>query len=818
MIATENFLLAEDVLLIPVEKLPKKVLRSMDWQAGDVALTRPQSRTPSKVVDGQTAALLSRFQSPTELLDAVIEHSVDHQLDAETTLEEVYPAFENLIQAGFLVVEGSQTGASISPSLEPGSRVADYEVVEALQVLEDSEVYRLVGPDRQPAVLKLLREVRRSTRKRLAREAAILDHLDGTISPRLLARGEHDDKPFLVVEWRSGSPVDKAAHRLRLRGQWQELDELCLAVAGAYARLHDQQVLHSDVHPRNVLFDPGAGVTLLDFDYARVLERGHAFEKAPRGGIASFFDPQYAAAALEKKRPALSSPASEQFSVATLIYGLLTGADPVDYSIEREAIYRQIVEQPPMPLNERGYEACAALEDIFTTALAKSPDRRFPSMHALAGALTEAFAHQQRRRAELRQGARAKRRDFIDDLIFDLAPDGALFASGLPEAPFASVKFGSAGVAHGLYRLALARDCPRLLSWSRIWLSRAYREASAEQALDDPAAGNPAVHNPAFHNPEQGISLEVTGAISPYHSATGLHLTQALICRAGYDPMGWQAAVQTFVHESDSPCTNPDLTLGRTGSLLAHALLREAYTGPFCAPPELSDQARRLVHDLWHEAEASPPIGTRGGFMDHLGLAHGWAGLIYATLRWCRCSGDPWPAGLERRIAELADLAEPHDDGLRWRFEARRFGRRAKSEDFYVGWCNGAAGFTFLWNLVQEMSADSPCGHRHFEALATGAGLSACRWHPSALSLCCGAAGQGYALLDLYRRTGDRAWLRRAQNLVDRTLPRSPARGEAEYHFSLYKGVLGLAVLLADLEAPEEACMPMFGDELWTIG
>jgi serine/threonine-protein kinase len=66
-------------------------------------------------------------------------------------------------------------------------------------------------------------------------------------------------------------------------------------------------------------------------------------------------------------------------------------------------------------------------------------------------------------------------------------------------------------------------------------------------------------------------------------------------------------------------------------------------------------------------------------------------------------------------------------------------------------------------------------------------------------------------MLNLYRHTGDGAWLDRARALAEdaaRTIGRWSLRRD-----SLYKGEIGVALLLADLERPELSCMPLFDRE-----
>ena len=71
----------------------------------------------------------------------------------------------------------------------------------------------------------------------------------------------------------------------------------------------------------------------------------------------------------------------------------------------------------------------------------------------------------------------------------------------------------------------------------------------------------------------------------------------------------------------------------------------------------------------------------------------------------------------------------------------------------------------------------------------------------------CGSAGRAYALLNLYKHTGATEWLSRARQLANHAVS---ALSSSQRHDSLWKGELGVAVLIADLASPENALMPFF--------
>jgi eukaryotic-like serine/threonine-protein kinase len=912
--------LPADVLLVPVADLSQAARLQLNCQDGDVAITRPRLRTPSRLVSAGAAELLREFATPSTVVEAVIRRSRACGDDPEASLEGAYPLLARLVREGFLVSASDAKARRIEASWEAGERIAGCTVQCCLQVLEDTEVYQVrAGPARREAALKIERPAggaerasapsgaagdrrapaRRGVAARLDREAAILADLAhraraglgaagprgaaDPVAPRLLAAGRWQERPFLLLEWCAGVDAQTAAAEARERGGEggrAAILALCGAVAGAYATLHRHGVLHGDVHPRNVLVPAGGGVRLIDFGLA--CWRGGSAGLAPpgRGGVAFYFEPEYAAAVLAGETPPAVSAAGEQYAVAALLYLLAAGTHYLDFSLERETMLRQIAELSPRTFAERGAGAWPDLEAVLGRALAKAPADRFPSLDALADALqavpvaataapppvTTAAGPAVSLATALRRAGPAA--ELLAEVLARVRPGGRLWESGLPEAPFASVQLGAAGVALALYRIALAREDAELLSQADLWLARA---ASAEDGAG-PAA------DPAFYNPRLDITLETVGRASLLHAAPGVRCTAALIANALDDRAGAARATAAFVAAARQPCPSPDLAFGRSGLLLGGALLLDALAGagdadggaeaeavagaeaeavagaaapdrspaaprhpkgPPSAPPNpLLALGGELLAGIWRQIDPLPPLSACPE-APNLGMAHGWAGYLYATLRWCQAAAWPLPAGLAARLGELADSAESWGRGARWRWHgqplAEGHGLAAPAAPRWMaGWCNGSAGMVHLWTLASRMQAPSSesnpgtaprgraaAGSDRWVQLAHAAAWHAWEADDQVESLCCGLAGRAYALLDLYQAGAGAEWLERARILADRAAAASTAAAtdppEASQLHSLYRGQLGIAVLAADLERPEAAAMPLFGDERWAV-
>ena len=784
---TDPLVLPVDVSIGPVARLSAAVRSRLGAREDDFAVSRPRGRAPAKIIDPAGAALLEAFRAPRRVSDVVLELARARGLDADALLIEAFPLLHDCFSARFLVSAHSADAAPILPALEPGDRVGRWTIVRCVRLLSDTEVYQARSASGAAVALKLARgSSTPDLRLMFAREAAVLAHLDGRGAPRLLARGRTRGRPWIAMEWRAGVEPDIAFGELRAAGAHARaaLGALASRLVAAYARLHARGVLHGDVCTGNVLIDARGRVTLLDFGRAAFTASRASRRDPPRGFVPPFIDPELAAAvAADAPRPRLSA-AGEQFALGALVYQLATGQPHRDFSLDRATMLAEVGESP-LPFSARGVAPWPELERLLARATNRRPENRFPSVRAFAAAL-----------ARIRPPpAAARPRPAADPVAREVATfiDDVARAHPLERmttgAPTASVTYGMAGVACALYRLALLRGDASALAAADLWITRALGAQSRD----------------AFHSPAMDLTAASIGDVSPYHTASGLHVMEGLIAQAFGDLDRCAHAVRRFIAAVGAPCATLDLTLGRAGVLIGAALLLDAL------PPGLNDASAALraagdaaVEELWCLLPPGP-AGPRSPLAP--GIAHGWGGILYATLRWSRAAGTPVPAAFAVRLSELAAWATPIGRGVHWPLQ-RSPG--ASQPEEVPGWCNGPAGLVHLWTLAHRSF-----GRAEFLELAQASAWSA--WEaPSAFpDLCCGLAGRAYALLNLYRHSGDTEWLDRARVLGDRAHAALQRGGGFAHPLSLFKGEPGIVLLGADLAVPEAGCMPFFEPEGW---
>ncbi len=806
---TEPMVLPVDLLILPVQDLPEHVRQQVKAEEGDFALTRPNSRTPSRIIDAAAADLLKEFRSPVTIVEAVIRYSRERKIDPEQTLEEAYPLLERLAGSHLLVPSSSDEAKKIQASLEIPSRFMEFDVVRCLQSLDDTELYQLKSEDGQFVALKLGRSDARDHALRMFdREEAMLTRLHGESTPRLLRSGKSDSgQRYLIMEWCPGQDCATVAAHLRSQvgmASRRRLLALCSSILEAYVRLHQKNVIHSDIHPRNVLIDDSGGpnhpgqARIIDFGFARISGIEHEYRTAQRAGVAFFFEPEYARAALRKKSPPASSALGEQYALAALLYSLITGNYYLDFSLEKEEMLRQIAEDSPLPFIRRGVSAWPELEQILAKALSKQSSDRFPTIEEFTTAISGLAQNEDVAIDEAVQpSAYPDAQQMLRAILERMDVGGSLFDAGFDAAPSVSITYGSAGIAYTFYRIACTRDDPHLLATADLWSARSARDV-----------GRP----DAFYSTEIEITPEIVGRISPYHTASGVYAVQMLIARAQGDLLTQQQAIEAFLSAArQAPCESLDITLGRSGTLLAASFLLNAIRGcKYIEATPLTTFGNQVFEEIWSELDTFKPI-RECKQIAYSGSAHGWAGILFATLNWCKVSGTPLPHTLEERLDQLARMAEHFGRCTRWKWSVRPIGA-GQGSAYMAGWCNGSAGFVFLWTL-----AHSVLGRSEYSRLAEGAAYDAWESESPLGNLCCGYAGQAYALLNMYKHSGDRAWLYRAQAFTQRAaraildMPHGETfqdlvlRGD-----SLYKGELGVALLTEELNRPEHAAMPFF--------
>jgi serine/threonine protein kinase/Tfp pilus assembly protein PilF len=296
-----------------------------------------------------------------------------------------------------------------------GTRVGPYRVVSILGHGGMSTVYRGERDDSQYQQTVAIKVLQHATlhprlRSRLHSERHILATLDHPSIARLIDSGDLEDgTPYLVMEHVDGESIDSYcdSRTLFVRERLELFVKVCAAVQYAHRNL----VVHRDIKSSNIFVTVEGTPKLLDFGIAKLLAPESLSHTLPVTRLQErILTPENAAPEQVLGRPITT--ATDIYSLGVLLYQQLTGRSPyrlLSYSqlqLERAICMDDPVRPSQMVISKLSGEKDADrsrlsdrrglspqrlrarlsgdLDAIVAMAMRKEPDRRYPSVEALA--------------------------------------------------------------------------------------------------------------------------------------------------------------------------------------------------------------------------------------------------------------------------------------------------------------------------------------------------------------------------------------------------------------------------------------------------
>jgi predicted ATPase/GAF domain-containing protein len=179
-----------------------------------------------------------------------------------------------------------------------------------------------------------------------------------------------------------GLPLDQ--YLTRTRPGLREGLRIAVAIAETLGHVHSRSIVHKDIKPHHVLYEPHSGaVRLVDFGIASWLEIEAHASHGPEGleGTLAYLSPEQTGRvnlAVDRR--------SDLYSLGVLLYELFTGALPFGSIDPLELIYSHLA-RSPIPPAVRAAEVPEAVSAIIMKLLAKAPEERYQSAYGLAADL-----------------------------------------------------------------------------------------------------------------------------------------------------------------------------------------------------------------------------------------------------------------------------------------------------------------------------------------------------------------------------------------------------------------------------------------------
>ena len=215
-------------------------------------------------------------------------------------------------------------------------------------------------------------------------EHQMMQALDGPHVPHLVAAGDLSVLLYLVMEYVPGRTLD---HWLDQVNQGvllapETLAQLGAAVAHAAHSLHEQNAVHLDLKPANVIIKGDGTAVLLDFGLSFHAHYPDLLAEETRHAVGS---PAYMSP--EQVVGVRGDPRSDVFAIGVMLYELATGELPFGAPTSKGGL-RQRLWMDPQPPRARRPDLPEWLQEVILRCLEPAAAERYPSAAHLAFDLT----------------------------------------------------------------------------------------------------------------------------------------------------------------------------------------------------------------------------------------------------------------------------------------------------------------------------------------------------------------------------------------------------------------------------------------------
>lgn len=184
---------------------------------------------------------------------------------------------------------------------------------------------------------------------------------------------------FLVIDFIAGRNLDE--WRKTAKPNLYEIVGAVQDIAAAVAAAHEENVIHCDLKPANVLRRTDGRVFLCDFGLSRHVTGP---EDVPRGGTAGFLAPEQISIAFGEV-----TRQTDVYGLGGLFYALLTGRSPMAGRDLPDVLANVLSARAPEPPLQSDDALCAKINALVLRCLEKEPNRRFGNVREVSLAIED---------------------------------------------------------------------------------------------------------------------------------------------------------------------------------------------------------------------------------------------------------------------------------------------------------------------------------------------------------------------------------------------------------------------------------------------
>jgi len=274
-------------------------------------------------------------------------------------------------------------------------RINEYIIKEELSRNDRTLVYRAVDDGDQSYILKVLRQEYADAQKleRFRSEYELVKSLNSENVIQSIDIINHNNSLAIVFEDFGGVTLRDYIHQIApvtIKEELIEVLKLTVHVCKALAAVHDQNIVHKDLNPSNIVFsEDRKKLKLIDFGLATEIsaEDQEAIHLRHLEGTYAYISPEQTG---RVNRPV--DHRSDFYSLGVILYELLSGQIPFKANNPREWIHCHVARQP-IELYLKNLLVPKSLSDVVMKLLSKSPDDRYQSSYGIIKDLEACVKH-----------------------------------------------------------------------------------------------------------------------------------------------------------------------------------------------------------------------------------------------------------------------------------------------------------------------------------------------------------------------------------------------------------------------------------------
>lgn len=211
--------------------------------------------------------------------------------------------------------------------------------------------------------------------QRFRREAQAIASLSHPNIVSIYDVGLEDKVHYLVIEYVEG---DNLKNFIRSQGtiQPERAVEIAQQISDALQHAHENNIVHRDVKPQNILITREGRAKLTDFGIAKEATTATLTQTDTIVGSVHYLSP-------EQARGETAGPRSDIYSLGIVLYEMVTGTLPFQGDTPIGVALKHIQEIPPHP-SSLNPAVSLELENIIARTMAKNPVERYETARQLS--------------------------------------------------------------------------------------------------------------------------------------------------------------------------------------------------------------------------------------------------------------------------------------------------------------------------------------------------------------------------------------------------------------------------------------------------